>query len=50
MNDLKFHNLQFKVACLLRNIQKFSETYNIPVLPHHKLWHSKDFDFSIEKN
>lgn len=49
MNNLKFYNLQFKVACLLKNIQKFSEIYNIPVLPHHKLWHSKDFDFPVEK-
>lgn len=34
INNLKFYNLQFKVACVLRIIQKISETYSIPVLPH----------------
>ncbi|KAI9493683.1 hypothetical protein BDB00DRAFT_763241 [Zychaea mexicana] len=27
----------------------FVEVFNIPVLPHHKIWHSPDFDFPIEK-
>lgn len=49
MDNIKFYNLQFKVACLLKNIQKFTELFNVPVLPHHKLWESENFEFPVEK-
>lgn len=49
MNNIKHYNLQFKVACLLKNIQKFTELFNVPVLPHHKLWHIDNFNFPTEK-
>ncbi|KAI7855795.1 hypothetical protein BDC45DRAFT_544727 [Circinella umbellata] len=28
-------------TCLLKNITKFVELFNIPILPHHKLWHNE---------
>lgn len=43
------YNLQFKVACLLKNIQKFVDLFNIPTYPHHKLWASDNFEFPIER-
>ncbi|KAG2210433.1 hypothetical protein INT45_012095, partial [Circinella minor] len=49
MDNIEFYNLQFRVACLLKNISKFVKLFNIPILLHHKLWHSCDFDFPIEK-
>ncbi|KAG2210630.1 hypothetical protein INT45_012088 [Circinella minor] len=49
MDNIKFYNLQFRVACLLKNINKFVELFNVPILPHHKLWHSNNFEFPIEK-
>ncbi|EIE80622.1 hypothetical protein RO3G_05327 [Rhizopus delemar RA 99-880] len=39
----------FRIACLLKNIQKFTELFNVPVLPHHKLWESENFEFPVEK-
>ena len=49
IDNVKYYNLQFRVACLLKNIKKFVELFNIPILPHHKLWHSNNFDFPVEK-
>ncbi|KAG2211801.1 hypothetical protein INT45_009254 [Circinella minor] len=49
IDNVKFYNLQFRVACLLKNITKFVELFNIPILPHHKLWHSSNFEFPTEK-
>ncbi|KAG2213748.1 hypothetical protein INT45_004654 [Circinella minor] len=49
IDNIKFYNLQFRGACLLKNINKFVKLFNIPVLPHHKLWYSDEFDFPIEK-
>ncbi|KAL4206050.1 hypothetical protein AB4K20DRAFT_1811923 [Rhizopus microsporus] len=48
MDNIKFYNLQFKIACLLKNIKKFTELYNIPILPHHKLWEAENFEFPSE--
>ena len=28
-----------------KNIQKFSNKFNINILPHHKLWETKNFEF-----
>lgn len=48
-DDFKYVNIQFKVACLLKNIQKFVDKFNIIIQPHHKLWEGKNFDFPTEK-
>ncbi|KAG2209904.1 hypothetical protein INT45_009296 [Circinella minor] len=34
IDNVKFYNLQFRVACLLKNKTKFVELFNIPILPH----------------
>jgi len=49
MDNVKFYNLQFKIACLLKNISKFVELFHIPTLPHHKLWEVENFEFPLEK-
>jgi hypothetical protein len=49
MHDIKHYNLQFKVACLLKNIQKFVDDFDINVQPHHKLWETENFNFPIEE-
>ena len=38
--------MQFKVACLLKNINKFIEKFNVIEQPHHKLWYNNGFEFS----
>lgn len=43
--NIKIHNLQFKIAMLLQNIQLFSEKYNIHENEHIKLWLNADFDY-----
>src|SRR6478735_8789878 len=43
--DIKYHNLQLKVACLLKNMWKIIEKYNIEVQPHHRLWYTDGFVF-----
>ncbi|KAI7856121.1 hypothetical protein BDC45DRAFT_422432, partial [Circinella umbellata] len=43
------YNLQFKVACLLKNIHHFKELLNIPIYPHHKLWVNNNFEFPIDR-
>ncbi|KAI8969476.1 hypothetical protein BDB01DRAFT_698579, partial [Pilobolus umbonatus] len=47
-DDYKIVNLQLKVAFLLKNIKKFTETFNIITQDHHKLWMSDNFDFPTE--
>jgi len=47
-DDIKYINLQIKVAFLLKNIEKFCDTFNIITQEHHKLWKTKDFDFPQE--
>jgi hypothetical protein len=49
MHDIKHYNLQFKVACLLKNIQKFVDDFDINVQPRHKLWETENFNFPIEE-
>ncbi|EIE90695.1 hypothetical protein RO3G_15406 [Rhizopus delemar RA 99-880] len=43
--DIKYYNLQFKVACLLKNMWKIVDKYNIEVQPHHMLWYTDGFEF-----
>jgi hypothetical protein len=45
ITDIKYYNLQFKVACLLKNIWQMVEMHDIEVLPHHKLWYNEGFEF-----
>jgi hypothetical protein len=47
-NDYKYVNLQLKVALLLKNIHKFTETFNIITQEHHKLWMDDNFEFPTE--
>ncbi|CDH61196.1 hypothetical protein RO3G_15406 [Lichtheimia corymbifera JMRC:FSU:9682] len=49
IDNIKFYNLQFRVACLLKNIQKFSDKFGIKVQPHHMLWESADFEFPVKE-
>ena len=36
---------------MLKNIQKFTELFNVPVLPHHKIWENTNFEFPpVEKS
>ncbi|KAG2217748.1 hypothetical protein INT45_005469 [Circinella minor] len=50
MSDKKYYNLQFRVACLLKNIHNFCENYNIEVQPHHMAWYSDRFEFPTKIN
>ena len=45
ITDIKYYNLQFRVACLLKNIWKMVEDYNIEIQPHHMLWYNNKFEF-----
>lgn len=45
ITDIKYYNLQFRVACLLKNIWKMVEDHNIEVQPHHMLWYTENFEF-----
>ena len=45
ITDIKYYNLQFRVACLLKNIWKMVEDQNIEVQPHHMLWYNDSFEF-----
>lgn len=44
-DEIKYINLQLKVVFLLKNIQTFSEKFNIITQEHHKLWINDDFNF-----
>lgn len=43
--NIKGFSLQFKVACLLTNIQRFVGKNNIEINEHNKLWLSNEFDY-----
>ncbi|KAI9243149.1 hypothetical protein BDA99DRAFT_449402 [Phascolomyces articulosus] len=45
LSDIKYYNLQFRVACLLKNINLMVEKYDIKEEPHHRLWYSDNFEF-----
>ena len=45
ITDIKYYNLHLRVACLLKNIWKIIEKYNIEVQPHHRLWYTDGFVF-----
>jgi hypothetical protein len=47
--NIRGFTLQFKVACLLTNIKKFIEKYNIEINEHVKLWQNNEFEY-IYKN
>ncbi|KAI7854135.1 hypothetical protein BDC45DRAFT_424003, partial [Circinella umbellata] len=47
--DYDIINLQFKTACLLKNIYKFCNLFSILTQPHHKLWENEDFEFPSEE-
>lgn len=47
-DDIKYITLQLKVSFLLKNIQKFSEKFNIITQEHHKLWINENFEFPSE--
>lgn len=47
-DDIKYITLQLKVSFLLKNIQKFSEKFNIITQDHHKLWMNNGFEFPSE--
>lgn len=49
ISDGNHYNLQFKLACLLKNIKKFVILNNINVEPHHILWKNKGFEFPIKE-
>ncbi|KAG2212518.1 hypothetical protein INT45_013626 [Circinella minor] len=44
ITDIKYYNLQFKLACLLKNIWQMVDKYKIPSQPHHKLCEIENSD------
>ncbi|KAG2208817.1 hypothetical protein INT45_010130 [Circinella minor] len=50
ISDIKYYNIQFRVACILTNIWRFVDKYDIEIQPHHKLWYGKGFKFPSKKN
>lgn len=50
MDNYHFYNLQLKVACLMYNIQRFTDMFHIDALPHNKLWMDSEFQFPIKTN
>ncbi|KAG2215608.1 hypothetical protein INT45_013094 [Circinella minor] len=50
ISDIKYYNIQFRVACILTNIWRFVDKYDIEVQPYHKLWYGKGFEFPSKKN
>lgn len=48
-DDIKYINLQLKIAFLLKNIKLFTETFNIITQDHHKLWFSQNFEFPTDE-
>ncbi|KAG2215273.1 hypothetical protein INT45_004092 [Circinella minor] len=50
ISDIKYYNIQFRIACILTNIWQFVDKYDIEVQPYHKLWYGKGFEFPSNKN
>ncbi|KAG2222130.1 hypothetical protein INT45_007566 [Circinella minor] len=50
ISDIKYYNIQFHITCILTNIWRFVDKYDIEVQPHHKLWYGKGFEFPSKKN
>lgn len=50
ISDIKIFNLQFRVACILKNIKLFMEKFNIKEESHHMLWYADGFEFPSKKN
>lgn len=48
--NIKGFTLQFKVACLLTNIKRFLEKYNLEINEHVKLWQNTEFDYIYRDN
>lgn len=48
--NIKSFTLQFKVACLLTNIKRFLEKYNLEINEHVKLWQNIKFDYVYRDN
>lgn len=44
IDNIKYYNLQLRAACLLKNIHKFIEKFNIIEQSHHKLWYDDNFE------
>lgn len=44
-SDIKYYNIQFIVACLIKNMVKMVQDYNIEEQPHHMLWYNDNFEF-----
>jgi hypothetical protein len=45
ITDIKYYNLQFRLACLLKNIWRMVEDHNIEVQAYHMLWYNDNFEF-----
>ncbi|KAG2218286.1 hypothetical protein INT45_000968 [Circinella minor] len=50
ISDIKYYNIQLRIACFLTNIRSFVNKYDIEVQPHHKSWYGKHFEFPSKKN
>ena len=49
ISDIKYYNLQLRVCCILKNIWKMVNDYNIEVQPHHMLWYNNGFEFPTKE-
>lgn len=45
ITEIKYYNLQFRTACVLKNICVMVDRLNIEVQPHHMLWYNEGFEF-----
>lgn len=45
ITDIDVYNIQFKTACLLKNIWNAVDKFNIEVQPHHMFWYNDNYEF-----
>ncbi|CAO3627615.1 unnamed protein product [Mucor hiemalis] len=45
ITDIEIYNVQFKTACLLKNLWNAVDKFDIEVQPHHMLWYNDDYEF-----
>lgn len=50
VTNLETYNIQLRLACVLYNINKFSDICNLDVLQKYRLWTTDSFDYPIEND
>ena len=49
LSYIKYYNLQFKIACILKNIWQLVKDYEVEIQPHHMFWYNNNFSFPTKK-